>query len=276
MAEFVLNSQMSSATDYTPFEIVYGYTPDFTIPAGKHSRISALDDRLDNMAQIRKEAEAALRQSKACMKEEYEATKKHAHLFKIGDMVWLSTKDIKVHQPSPKLGPCQLGPFKVLEQIGDLDYKLELPHWLKVHPVFHVNRLSPWHDQGVDQPLPPKPVEITGEEEYEVEKILDSRFFRRQLQYLVQWKGYGAGDTSWEPAANLSHAKKLVAAFHKQYPEAPKKLAASLFDDLQPFLHPISTHTVIDASLFPDLADLTWEFGRLAAPDVRPTHSSTA
>ena len=230
MAEFVLNSQMSSATDYTPFEIVYGYTPDFTIPAGKHSSISALDDRLDNMAQIRKEAEAALRQSKACMKEEYEATKKHAHLFKIGDMVWLSTKDIKVHQPSPKLGPCQLGPFKVLEQIGDLDYKLELPHWLKVHPVFHVNRLSPWHDQGVDQPLPPKPVEITGEEEYEVEDILDSKYAGRGIRYFVKWVGYGPEHNSWLSCTQLANSPDLIERFHRLYPNKPHKINSALLN----------------------------------------------
>ena len=174
MAEFVLNSRVSSATGHTPFEIVYGYTPDFTIPAGKHSNIPVLDERLDRMAHIRREAEAALRQSKSRMKEDYGAAKKRAHVFKAGNMVWLSFKDIKVHQASPKLGPRQFGLFKVLEKISDLDYKLDLPHWLKIHPVFHANCLSPWHDQGVPTSPPPKPVQVAGEEEYVVKKILDS------------------------------------------------------------------------------------------------------
>ena len=33
-AEFVINSQLNSATGHTPFELIYGYTPDFTVPAG--------------------------------------------------------------------------------------------------------------------------------------------------------------------------------------------------------------------------------------------------
>src|SRR6266404_1256243 len=33
-AEFVINSRLNSATGYTPFEVLYGYTPDFTIPVG--------------------------------------------------------------------------------------------------------------------------------------------------------------------------------------------------------------------------------------------------
>ena len=266
MAEFALNSHVSSATERTPFEIVYGYTPDFTIPAGKHTNIPALDERLDRMAHVRKEAESALRQTKAKMKEEYEAAKKRAHLFKIGDQVGLSTKDLSIDQPSPKLGPRQLGPFKVLEKIGDLDYKLELPHWLKVHPVFHVNRLSPWHDQGVSKPPPPKPVQVAGEEEYVVEKILDSRLFRRQLQYKVRWKGYGAGADSWEPAANLDHAKALVNKFHRENPEAPRKVAAAAFATLAACFRPFHTETAYDYLGPHDRAkaDLDWEAGRRA------------
>ena len=34
-AEFVINSWLNSATGHTPFELLYGYTPDFTIPAGR-------------------------------------------------------------------------------------------------------------------------------------------------------------------------------------------------------------------------------------------------
>ena len=66
---------------YTPFEIVYEYTSDFTILAGNHFNIPTLDKHLNCMIQIWKEAEASLCQTKLHMKKDYEATKKHAHLF---------------------------------------------------------------------------------------------------------------------------------------------------------------------------------------------------
>ena len=125
-------------------------------------------------------------------------------------MVMLQAKDVKIHQPSPKLGPRQLGPFKILERIGDLNFKLELPGWLKLHPVFHVNRLSPYRDNGLAKPPPPDPVIVDGEEEYEVEKILQHRIRGKTTQYLVRWKGYGPGDDSWLPEKELLHANVAV------------------------------------------------------------------
>jgi hypothetical protein len=204
------------------------------------------------------------------MKEQYERDKKTAHSFNVGDLVWLQAKDIKIHQKSPKLGPCQLGPFKVVERIGNLDFKLELPHYLKLHPVFHVNRLAPYRDNGLDKPPPPDPVTVEGEEEYKVDKITDSHIFRRQLQYRVKWKGYEEGSDSWESAANLTHAKRKIADFHKKYLSAPKKLAATAFDSLLPLFCASLTDTTADPALFLEVLDLDWENRKFFALDTRP------
>jgi hypothetical protein len=176
-AEFALNSCVHSGTSKAPFELIYGYCPDFTIPIGKCSNMPGLDQRLNHLAKVCADTEAALRLSKEKMKEQYKRNKKTAHSFKVGDLVWLQAKDIKIHQKSPKLSPCQLGPFKVIERIGNLDFKLELPHYLKLHPVFYVNRLAPYWDNSLDKPPPPDPVMVEGKEEYEVDKIMDPCIF---------------------------------------------------------------------------------------------------
>jgi len=43
-----------------PFEVMYGYRPDFTIPRNASTQFPALDTRLQNLRKVRKEAEAAL------------------------------------------------------------------------------------------------------------------------------------------------------------------------------------------------------------------------
>jgi len=49
IAESVLNSRKISATDHTPFELNYGYTPDFTIPVEKASNMPSVNQRLDKL-----------------------------------------------------------------------------------------------------------------------------------------------------------------------------------------------------------------------------------
>ena len=57
-------------------------------------------------------------------------------------------------------------------------------------------------------------------EEYEVEQILDSRLYRRQLQYLVRWEGYDLSHDQWIPAKEV-HTPTLTWTFHERYPWKP-------------------------------------------------------
>ncbi len=212
-AEFVINSWLNSATGHMPFEMLYGYTPDFTIPAGRPTGIPVLDKCLQHLHTLRTDAEAALCLSKKCMQDDRRIDIKPS--FKVGDKVWLQAKNIKIHQQSAKLRPKQLGPFTVKKVISHVDYQLALPLALKVHDTFHVNRLSAYKGNEVNGLLPPPldPVTIKGEEEYEVDHIRDSKLFGRTLKFLVCWKGYGEGEDTWEPAKNLDHAPHALQDF---------------------------------------------------------------
>ena len=97
-------------------------------------------------------------------------------------------------------------------------YLLWLPPQWKIHPVFHINLLTPYHETMThgDNYLHPPPELVDNEEEYEVEAILDSRTFGRghKLQYLIKWKGYPDADNQWEDANNV-HSDDLVHQFQK-------------------------------------------------------------
>jgi hypothetical protein len=229
MAEFVINSREVTALKNTPFEVQYGYRPNFTIPAGRSTPFPSVAQRLEHLREAHKDAEAAMRMAKEHLRSDNDVRARRSHMFTEVDKVWLDAKDIKVHQPSKKLGPKRLGPFTVVKRVGDLDYQLALPPSLKLHDVFHVDRLSPWKGNEVngELPPPPGPIEIDDEEEYEVEAILDSRFFRRRLQYLVQWKGYDAGHNMWIPWFNVN-SEELVNAFHRRNPNAVKRISVEL------------------------------------------------
>ena len=232
-AEFVINSRLNSATGHTLFELLYRYTPDFTIPRGRPTGIPILDKHLQLIHSMRKDAEAALRLSKQQMQMQGEQ-RHRPYKFKVGEKVWLQAKQIKIHQQSQKLGPKQLGPFTITKVLSEVDYQLALLPALRIHDVFHVDRLSPYKGNEINrqEPPPPEAITVEGEEEYEVDHIRDSKMFGRTLKYLVRWTGYGEGEDTWEPAKNLAHAPEKVTEFHIQNPGAPRRIAANLYASL--------------------------------------------
>jgi len=235
MAEFVINSRVHSAHDHSPFEVVYGYLPLFNIPIGSNSTLRPVNTRLDTLREVREDVEAALRMDKAHQKDAFEAGKRASDTFKVGEYVWLDGSDIKVRIPSRGLADRQLGPFKITERIGDLDYKLELtPNMRRIHPVFHLDKLSRFKGNDVNGilPPPPEPVEIEGEKEHELEGILDSRWKKKGrknvLEYYVTWLGYDTSHNSWEPESNLiPRSQEYIDEFHDRNPDAPRRISAT-------------------------------------------------
>lgn len=229
LVEFALNSREHLATGKAPFYLVNGYVPEFHISVNPMSQVPAAMDRLKVLAEVREDTRAALDAAAERMKHYYDKHVREAPVFQVGDKVWLDAKNLRIKQPSTKLSHKQLGPFEVLQCVGELDYKLKLPKSIPVHPVFHVSLLSKHSSSTILGRKQPEPPPIEGEEEYKVEKILDSCFNRQHLEYLVQWKGYDASHNNWEPAANVKNAAELVAEFHKQHPSAPQKVSANFF-----------------------------------------------
>ena len=95
--------------------------------------------------------------------------------FKEGEKVWLEGTHLKLPYSTMKLMPRQYGPFKVVARISSVAFKLELLTNWKIHPIFHASLLTPYketeaHGQNVLEP----PLElINGEQEWEIEEILD-------------------------------------------------------------------------------------------------------
>ena len=140
-------------------------------------------------------------------------------------MVFVSTRNLRVERPSKKLSEKWLGPFKILARMGQSDsFRLELPITMKIHDVFHASLLkkAPVDAFPSQRQIAQEPVVIDGEEEWELEAIVASRYYGRwrQLQYRAKWKGYDE-DYTWYPAANFENAHELVEAFHREHPEAP-------------------------------------------------------
>ena len=117
-----------------------------------------------------------------------------------------------------KLSPRYIGPYRIVERIGEVAYRLELPSDLdRIHDVFHVSMLRKYIPDP-SHVLTEQPVEIQENLTYEEGpvQILDRReqVLRNKTIPLVKvlWRSHTVEEATWEPEAQTRrHYPQLFA-----------------------------------------------------------------
>ncbi|KAJ1256798.1 hypothetical protein BS78_K311800 [Paspalum vaginatum] len=126
--------------------------------------------------------------------------------FQVGEQVLLNlqpyVQSSLINRPFPKLAFKYFGPYKVVEKIGAVAYKLDLPEGCAIHPVFHVSQLKPFTTDytPVFSELPQ--VLDLDAPDVQPEAIVERRLIKRGTtavpQVRIKWSSIPASTTTWE------------------------------------------------------------------------------
>ncbi|GJU03262.1 ty3-gypsy retrotransposon protein [Tanacetum coccineum] len=218
LAEIWYNTTHHSSIQMTPFEAVYGrtvkaihdYNPGSSTTASidatlaEHSRITSL---LKNSLE--------LAQKKMATQANKHRIDKH---FDVGEYVYLRLRDYRqvslARREGQKLTKRYYGPYKIIEKIGEVAYRLQLPETARIHPVFHVSLLRDCI--GDHQPSVEVPLWHTDHLHISTpEVVLDRKTTQmNKVKVLIKWLGHDISEATWEDEEQIRF----------QFPEFPLNL----------------------------------------------------
>ena len=167
--EFAYNNKAYSSTKMSSFKANYGQDPRIGFKIRKKGKYKGAEKFMTKMKEIQEEAKAALGKAQEEIKKYADRKRGEANEYKIGDLVMLSTKDLKYQMTgrrTEKLMKRFVGPYKVKKIISENAVKLELPSTIRIHPVVNISRICRYIEQVKGQRKEqPTLVIIEGEEE---------------------------------------------------------------------------------------------------------------
>jgi len=142
--EFTYNNKVHSSTKMSPFKANYGQDPRMGFEMRRKGKYKGAEKFVVKMKEVQEEAKVALEKVQEEMKKYADRKRAEVDKYKVGDLVMLSTKDLKyqmVGRRTEKLMERFVGPYKIKKIISSNAVELELPSTIKIHLVVNISRI---------------------------------------------------------------------------------------------------------------------------------------
>ena len=202
----------------SPFKANYGQDPRMGFEGRKKEKYKGAKRFVEKMKE----------KAKAVLGKEQEEIKKYANRkqvkvnnYRVGDLVMLSTKDLKyqmVRGKTEKLIERFIGLYTIKKIVSLNTVELELPNTINLYSVINVSRIQKYIGQVEGQKKKQlAPVIIKGEKEWKIERILNKQWIRGKNKYLVYQKRFIVELDTWKERENLKNTKEVIKEFKKEY-----------------------------------------------------------
>ncbi|KAE8675396.1 C2H2 and C2HC zinc fingers superfamily protein, putative isoform 1 [Hibiscus syriacus] len=208
-AEWWYNTTYHTALKLTPFQALYGYKPPIMVWPTE-STVHTIAEIMNNREVTRQLIQTQLQMASNRMKQQQDKNRTE-RVFEVGDMVYLKLQPYRqtsiALRKNLKLAAKYYGPYKILEKIGKVAYRLDLPKSSRLHPVFHVSLLKKFIGDSLIAVTEPPTVDEEGGLQIKPLKIMARRIVNRKgkpvTQLLVRWENLTEENDTWEDYTTL-------------------------------------------------------------------------
>ncbi len=216
--EYVYNNNWHNVIKIRSFAILYRDDDiskwEDQIQENSEKNVSATRARVEEITKFRNQLYKRLKETRSNQIKYYD--EKHiSRIFNVENKILLNFKNIHIFKSSKKLDHKYYESFEIEKFIEKQAYKLRLSHTFRIHNVFHVSLLKSYKKR-FDDVIASSSIMINEERHDEMKLILNSKLYRKRLQYLVKW-------LSWSNIENQKvyvedvQIDELIKNFHQQY-----------------------------------------------------------
>jgi len=163
MGEYVYNNSVTTAMGLSSFYANYGFHPRTSWPVEIEAMNPARRNYAHWMVSVHIFCKKTLEHTREQMSHHYNKRSKEAPKMKVGDLVMLSSKNLRIRRPSKKHNHKMQGPFEIGKVVSLNAVMLKPPRHWRLHNIFHVSLLEPYRVSSKSSCAPPDPQRVRNE-----------------------------------------------------------------------------------------------------------------